>query len=958
MMYQSWIENIPIGFCRTTLESSGKFVMVNPEFLRIFGFESVESLLEMGLGDMFIESDEWNEFNNELISDRILTGVQRKLQRADGVSFRASINARVSVGETEKKEAWIDCSVEDISSRKNAEILRASQMETLRQASLTLTASLDLKEVLDTIAKCALDLVPGIRNCHIFMYHSGKGNEITFGAALWGDGKRSQPFAVPRSDGLTMKVAQSGEPILVADIQTHPLYADVPTTWSGSIIGMPLKIGDRVVGVMNVSHMQPGAFNESDLKMLRLLGDQAAIAIENARLYEAVATEKRHLSLVYDIGKQLAPSLDSNEILDKAIRLTCQAFGGSIGMAFIYSPKGAILRCQSFYRIDCEVSPSEEQPLDIPLEEGLPGWVCMHRQVLNIPNITKDSRWKELPGLVDGMHSFLGAPILHGRDLIGALTIFHREQLAFSPDHLELIQAICHQVGVALSNVGRYEQVQRLVDLLEMERKRLIDLVERLPVGILLVDADYHPVVVNTHGNEILNLFDNGDCRNGISRLGPYSIQDLVERCNESQWVEVILDGTQKRIFEIETRILGDEQPQWVLMFRDVTQERHEQARIQMQDRLAMVGQLAAGIAHDFNNIMATILVYSDLLRKDMAMIPSGLERLAIIQQQVQRAASLIRQILDFSRRSVMEQIKLDLLPFIKEFDKLLKRVLPETIRVELNYHPGAYLVNADPTRLQQVFMNLAVNARDAMPNGGVLRFEIKRMHIRSGEIPPSPYLPKGDWISITVADTGEGIPADVIPHIFEPFFSTKPTGQGTGLGLAQAYGIIKQHGGYIDVQSQVDQGTRFSVYLPALPAQHIEIPAVERSNPMEGHGQTILVVEDDPSTMLAIQDLLEAQCYRVLVASNGNEALRIFEQNSERIDLVVSDVVMPEMGGLDLFVELQNQGEQVKILFVTGHPLVNESQIALEENRVTWLQKPFSVPEFFYAVEELIATN
>jgi CheY-like chemotaxis protein len=373
---------------------------------------------------------------------------------------------------------------------------------------------------------------------------------------------------------------------------------------------------------------------------------------------------------------------------------------------------------------------------------------------------------------------------------------------------------------------------------------------------------------------------------------------------------------------------------------------------------LATVGQLAAGIAHDFNNVMATILVYSDLLRKDLATIPAGLERLAIIQHQVQRAASLIRQILDFSRRSVMEQSTLDVLPFIKEFDRLLERVLPETIRVELNYHPGSYPVHADPTRLQQVLMNLAVNARDAMPDGGTLSFDIDRVQLAPGDFPPSPYLPVGDWVSITVGDTGVGIPAEVIPHIYEPFFTTKPVGQGTGLGLAQAYGIVKQHEGYIDVQSHEGKGTRFTVYLPALPAEQIEIKPVPISVPVDGMGHTILVVEDDPTTLNAIQDLLEAQQYQVFTASNGNEAMRIFELNPDTIDLLVSDLVMPEMGGLALYNQVQIRWPKVKTLFVTGHPMGDERQSLLEENQITWLQKPFSVPEFFFAVEELLTES
>jgi PAS domain S-box-containing protein len=958
MQFQTLIENLPVGICQMELDNSGVFLYVNPEFLDILGYLSIDDLSGIGMRDLHLNPTEWDQLYNDLLSRRHMTGVEVQLKDQGGSSLWASINARIVESDKSKDGAWIDYTVEDITSRKLAELRNISQMENLRQASLTLTASLDLKEVLDTIAQCALDLVYGMRNCHIFLYSAENGKKLIFGTALWGDGKRSQPFASPRPEGLTMRVAQSGQPIMVPDLSSDPLYADAPISWTGSIIGLPLKIGDRVVGVMNVSHTQPGAFTGSDIRMLRLLGDQAAIAIENARLYEALAIEQRHLSLVYDIGKEIAPSLDSGEILERAIRLTCQALGSSFGMAFIYLPEVKKLSWQSLYQTSQDESQHLNFPKEILLGEGLPGWIGLHRQAVNIPDINQDARWKDIPGWHDGMRSMLGAPIVYGDELMGVFTLFHSEPAAFSPDHLELFQAICYQVGVALSNVGRYEQVQHLVEMLEVEQERLTTLVERLPVGILLLNEDYHPVVVNSFASEILTLFGVSDCKTELSNLGPYSIPELIEGCDNPQPTEITLDESQSKIFEIETRPLGGERTHWVLMLREVTQERNDQSRIQMQDRLATVGQLAAGIAHDFNNVMATILVYSDLLRKDLATIPAGLERLAIIQHQVQRAASLIRQILDFSRRSVMEQSTLDVLPFIKEFDRLLERVLPETIRVELNYHPGSYPIHADPTRLQQVLMNLAVNARDAMPDGGILSFNIDRVQLGPGDYPPSPYLPVGDWVSITVGDTGVGIPAEAIPHIYEPFFTTKPVGQGTGLGLAQAYGIVKQHEGYIDVQSHEGEGTKFTVYLPALNAEKVDIKPVPISVPVDGMGHTILVVEDDPTTLNAIQDLLEAQQYQVFTASNGNEAMRIFELNPDKIDLLVSDLVMPEMGGLALYNQVQIRWPKVKTLFVTGHPMGDERQSLLEENQITWLQKPFSVPEFFFAVEELLTES
>lgn len=833
---------------------------------------------------------------------------------------------------------------------------RVAQLESLRQASLSLTSSLDLQAVLDTILKSTLELLPTAQVAHIFLYDLKDQGHLDFGAALWSDGRRGEPIALPRPNGLTYTVARTGESVIVPDMRSHPLYQDAPEAWHGSIVGLPLKIGDRVVGVMNIASSQSGAFIQDDLSVLRLLSDQAAVAIENARLFEQAATERRHLGLLYDIGRELQASLEPDEILDRAITLTCEALHGKRGEAFLYQPE---MDDRLSLRAVHSDEPREVEILfdvpDLKIGKGLTGWVCQHRQPVIVPDIRRDSRWLPITEPDKNICSALVAPILQEDRLLGALMVLHHLPNAFTGDHLELLQAICYQVGLALTNAGRYQQVQGLADMLTAEQYRLESLMEHLPAGVLLLDANYQLMVANSLGREILSLFKSETRGQSLKRLGPYEIGDLIARHSSPLPVEIPLKGNPKRMFEAEARPLGEEPPQWVITVREVTEERENQVRVQMQERLATVGQLAAGIAHDFNNIMAAIMVYTDLLERDLESLPAGKERLNIIQQQVRRAASLIRQILDFSRRSVMEQSTLDVLPFIKELDRLLERLLPETIRLELIYQPGTYLIKADPTRLQQVFMNLAVNARDAMPDGGILSFEIARLKLGPDDPPPVPELDSGDWIQITVKDTGVGIRSKDFPHIFEPFYSTKPYGEGTGLGLAQAYGIIKQHGGHIDVHSRINTGTSFIIYLPALPVSSDQNLDLKDASPVIGEGELILLVEDDHITRDALQSMLEAYNYRVIIAANGVEAMKIYEKHGEGIALVVSDVVMPEMGGVDLYHALCERWPDVKMLFITGHPLNEDDQALLEQGRVHWLQKPFSVSEFNQVIKGLI---
>ncbi len=588
--------------------------------------------------------------------------------------------------------------------------------------------------------------------------------------------------------------------------------------------------------------------------------------------------------------------------------------------------------------------------------DGLVGWVAKEKKAINVSNILEDPRWVNVPYIDDDVISMIAAPILERENLLGVLAVQHHQPGAFDENHLDLLKAICQQVSLALSNARRYTDVDRLVSLLAAEQSRLESLIEMLPVGVLLLDDKQNLLVTNSLARELIRDLAPESDGFKISRLGEFPVFDLLEQHAAPLPFEITLEEPSHKIFEVEAQSIRTEALQWVITLREVTQEREIQERVQMQERLATVGQLAAGIAHDFNNIMAAIVVYADLLLMDQTLSASSQERLTVIQQQVQRAASLIRQILDFSRRSVMEQNTLDLLPFIKETMKLLDRTLPETITVELLAQNDEYILSADPTRLQQVFMNLAVNARDAMPDGGRLCFELSNLHLSPRDISPLPEMPMGNWVSIKVSDTGSGISIEDQSHIFEPFFTTKPVGQGTGLGLAQVYGIVKQHAGFIDMESQPGEGTRFNIYLPTLSEPKEEVKTASLPTEVDGGGKTVLLVEDDYATRKALSAMLTMHKYRVLVAENGVDALDQLESNAGDIVLMVSDVVMPQMGGFDLYEKVHERWPQIQVLFITGHPLDDQNQQILQQGKVHWLQKPFTIQEFNHFLIDLMA--
>lgn len=840
-----------------------------------------------------------------------------------------------------------------------AEEKRTVELMMLRQASLSLTASLELEPVLYAALENALYFLPGSVYAHIFLHDQEQG-VLKFGAALKSDGSRGQLLTKPRPNGLSNTVVKTGQPMVMSDVTTHPVFDNFRPRGLVASVGIPLKIGQRVLGVMNVTHPYPRQFTQSELHILSLLGDQAAIAIENARLFQEAEIERRHLGLLYDLGRGLATSLQYEDILNRAVTLTCQALDGLIGEAFIYDAEHNQLNLRAVHGLTLSQLGKDDSTYKLALEAGLAGWVAANRSAVVCPDVSQDPRWLPVAELDGEARSAILAPIMDNGKLLGVLSVTHRLVNAFSEDHLDLLQVICQQVALALSNAESYAQVENLVDMLAAEQHRLESLVELLPVGVLLLDDAFNLLIANLLGRQIVSRLSPEQEGGALTRLGPYSVANL---CNafvstnstDNLPIEITLPGHPHMVIEAEARRIGGETHQWVITLRDVSQEREIQERVRLHERLATVGQLAAGIAHDFNNIMAAILVYTDLLMDDRSLPSISRDRLTIIQQQVQRASSLIRQILDFSRRSMMEQHPLDLLPFVKELDKLLSRVLPETIRVELEYQPGSYLVNGDPTRLQQVFMNLAVNARDAMPEGGSLHFKLSRFYNKSMDWQQHAGLPDGDWICVTIRDSGRGISPEVLPYIFDPFFTTKPVGQGTGLGLAQVYGIIRQHQGYIDVASQPEHGTEFKVYLPAQSTLETREGEEATRAHIDGGGLNVLVAEDDPATREALKALLEAQNFKVLTANTGHEAYQIYERLHESILLVISDVVMPEMGGVALYHAIHRNWPSARILFITGHPLESEDQALLETGDIHWLQKPFSVEEFIATIRVVL---
>ena len=375
---------------------------------------------------------------------------------------------------------------------------------------------------------------------------------------------------------------------------------------------------------------------------------------------------------------------------------------------------------------------------------------------------------------------------------------------------------------------------------------------------------------------------------------------------------------------------------------RDVSEQRHLEEQFRQSQKMEAVGQLAGGIAHDFNNLLTAILGNTQLLLRDLP--PGDAKRSDVeeIRKASERAASLTRQLLAYSRRQMLQPEVLDLNGVVAEMDKMLRRLIGEHIALVTVLAPELGRVRADPNQLEQVLVNLAVNARDAMPDGGKLTIETSNVELDASFAQAHLGSVPGSYAMVAVTDTGAGMDATVRAHLFEPFFTTKEVGKGTGLGLATVYGIVKQSDGYISVYSEIGRGTSFKIYLPRL-----DVPApIQPSQPKDGDDrgtETILVVEDEPAVLSLSRRALEAQGYVVLAASDASDAMRVVERHGGTIHLLLTDVVMPGLSGPELADQLFARRPGIRVLYMSGYPGDAVVQHGALPHGSSFLQKPFS---------------
>jgi signal transduction histidine kinase/CheY-like chemotaxis protein len=424
-----------------------------------------------------------------------------------------------------------------------------------------------------------------------------------------------------------------------------------------------------------------------------------------------------------------------------------------------------------------------------------------------------------------------------------------------------------------------------------------------------------------------------------------------------SQQYRIAAPGGPVRTVHATGRIVVDEQGTRKLVgtVQDITERVGLETQLRRSQKMDAMGQLAGGIAHDFNNLLTVIESYSSMLLEDPAIAGGAHEEIDEIRSAARRAATLTRQLLAFSRQQVLQPRILDLNEAIGDVEKMLRRLIGADVECYTTLADDIDPVFADPTQIEQVLMNLVLNARDAMPRGGRLTIETANVELGPSVVLRGTACSPGPYVMLAVSDTGSGIPRRIADQIFEPFFTTKPVGQGTGLGLATVQGIVEQSGGYVSVYSEPGHGTTFKVYLPrATAGSASDVSTTRRVTPPTGN-ETVLLVEDDAAVRGVAVAILRRAGHRVIEAGNGFEALHAIERHPSAIQLVISDVVMPVMGGGVLAEELEHRWPSLPVLLTSGYTRQAAERGAPLHAKHAFLEKPYSPDSLLRKVRDVL---
>ena len=555
--------------------------------------------------------------------------------------------------------------------------------------------------------------------------------------------------------------------------------------------------------------------------------------------------------------------------------------------------------------------------------------------------------------------AWLGVPLKTPTATIGVLVVQHyRNENAYDQRDLEFLESVGGHIALAIERRRADEELRKNESML-----RLLFEHNPLPTWLYEIDTlrflkvNQAAIALYGYTAEEFEQMSVLEIRPQEQREKAFAyLRELETDAEEHEfWLHQAKNG---RTFEVETishelKYAGKRVR--LVVTQDTSERRQLEGQLRQAQKMEAVGRLAGGVAHDFNNLLMVIKGHTELLLNALDPSEQITKKIEQIDRSADRATALTRQLLAFSRMQVLQPQIINLNSIIEEMGKLLPRLIGEDIELVIRTDDDLGTVRADASQMEQVIMNLAVNARDAMPNGGKLVIETANAELDHGYMASHPLMSPGPYIQLVVTDSGTGMDAETQAHIFEPFFTTKEKGKGTGLGLAMVYGIVKQSGGFIWVYSEVDKGTSFKIYLPRLDQAEDRIGLTSGSTEVPMGSETVLLTEDEQDVREIAREFLESGGYQVIEAKNGAEAIRLAARHRGKIQLLVTDMVMPGMTGQELAVQLQSEHPGLCVVFMSGYSEHAATEMANADPSVRLLTKPFSRGAMLRAVGEIL---
>ena len=602
---------------------------------------------------------------------------------------------------------------------------------------------------------------------------------------------------------------------------------------------------------------------------------------------------------------------------------------------------------------------------------GSCGTAVHRREVVIVTDTARDPLWQGFSELASkyGLKACWSTPILsRAEKVLGTFAVYYREAREPDPRHFHVVQCATHLAGVAIER----DQADKQIHAAET---RYRSLVENLPaityiaeVGVL---GRWH--YVSPQIQSILGFTQEewlSDTSNWVNHVHGEDRERALEaemRFWESggmyraDYRMMARDGRViwLRDHAVYLKTIAEQRPLMQGVLIDITEYKSMEDQLRQSQKMEAIGQLAGGIAHDFNNLLMIIQGRTERIRERCKAGNPTHKDAAEIGEASERASALTRQLLAFSRKQVLQPKLLDMNQVVSEVSKMLRRLIGENIEVHLRTATALWPVKVDRGQMEQALLNLALNARDAMPDGGQLTIETRNAEISEQETREGGSVKPGKYVVLEVSDTGTGMDAETQGHIFEPFFSTKELGKGTGLGLASVYGLVKQSGGCISFHSRLGHGTKFVIYLPAAEGELPRSARASKPSAFANHGsETILVVEDEDQIREMVCQYLQQGGYCVLQAKNGKEALEIAQRYRGSIHLLLSDVVMPEISGHELAQELKRLRPRCQVLLTSGYPEHSAIPDRAPQQNAETLQKPYALNLLAKRIRELLDTR